>query len=256
MSRYITGKIIENKRVNDSHNLLVLNIKDDSKSPVPGQFYMLEVCGSYDPLLKRPLCIFRKNNDELQFLYRIRGKGTGKLMLMKEGTELSLLGPLGNGYPLPSDKQVPLLIAGGIGIASIFSLAEKLDKKAYVFYGGRNKNELIMKDEIKNFARELFISTDDGSEGEIGNVIDNLNKFLSVQDSIDQLVIYACGPLPMLRVVAEVAINRKIVGYISAEENMACGIGACLGCVIKTKNNYKRVCKEGPVFPIHEIVWE
>ncbi|MCE5194577.1 MAG: dihydroorotate dehydrogenase electron transfer subunit [Nitrospiraceae bacterium] len=256
MNKYLTATIKENSRINGSNNLLALYIKDTSENPVPGQFYMLEVSSSYDPLLKRPLSIFRKINNELQFLYRIKGKGTEKLQKMREGTNISIIGPLGNGYPLPSEKQIPLLIAGGVGVASIFSLAEKLDKKAYVFYGGRNKDELVMKDEIRNFAKELFISTDDGSEGEKGTVIDILNKFLDSQGSMESLVIYVCGPLPMLRAVAEVAVNKKIAGYISAEENMACGIGACLGCVIKTKHNYKRVCREGPVFSIHEIIWE
>jgi len=256
LSKYFKAKIIANNPINKNHNLLVLTANNISGDFTPGQFYMVGTDNSYDPLLKRPFSVFKKDSGSLQFLYRIKGKGTEKLSQMKKGTGISLLGPLGNGYPMPGKNSVPILIAGGIGIASLFPLVEKLGKKAYIFYGGRTKDELIMMDELKDIPKELIISTDNGSLGKKGTVINALNNFLSRQPSaISHQLIYACGPTPMLKAVSKLALKKRINGYISMEENMACGVGACLGCVVKTKHGYKRVCKEGPVFKIKDIVW-
>lgn len=257
MSRYLRAEIIENSPVNKTHNLLILTSPDILNNSIPGQFYMIGTDNSYDPLLKRPFSILRQASEKVQFLYRIKGKGTEKMRQMKKGITVSLLGPLGNGYPLPGKNLTPLLIAGGIGIASLFPLAEKLAKNAYLFYGGRTKDDLFMLNELKDIVKELIISTDDGSAGEKGTAVDVLNEFLTFNSQLStfNFLLYACGPSPMLEAVSKVALERGINGYISMEENMACGVGACLGCAVKTKKGYKRVCKEGPVFPIEEIVW-
>ena len=168
---------------------------------------------------------------------------------------LNVLGPLGNGYPLPSDQESPLVIAGGIGIASVFSLVEKLSKKAFVFYGARAEQELFMTDALESFYRELVVCTDDGSCGVRGTVVDVLSDFIKKRDALHRPVIYACGPNVMLREIAKAAAANGIKAYVSLEEHMACGIGACLGCVVKTKSGYQRVCKEGPVFDAKDIVW-
>ena len=258
MSKYIRAKITENTPVNKDHNLLVLSPDNIQQRPLPGQFYMIGTDFSYDPLLKRPFSIFREVSGELQFLYRIKGKGTERMKEMKKGDTVNLLGPLGNGYPMPGKNLTPVLVAGGIGIASLFPLAEKLGKNAYLFYGARTKNELLMLNELKGLVKkELIIGTDDGSEGRKGTVIDALNVFLTSnsQLSTSNFLLYACGPSPMLEAVSKFAAEKGIKGYISMEENMACGVGACLGCTVKTKKGYKRVCKEGPVFSAEEIVW-
>ena len=226
------------------------------EEPHPGQFYMLEVSKGMDPLLKRAFSLFRRTPEGIQILFRIKGKGTSILRDLKEGTEITVLGPLGNGYPLPSDKESPLVIAGGIGIASVFSLVEKISKKAFVFYGARTEQELFMTGELEKIYKELVVCTDDGSCGVKGTVVDAVNDFVRTRDSIQQPVIYACGPNVMLREIAETAAANGISAYVSLEEHMACGIGACLGCVVKTKTGYKRVCKEGPVFDAAEIVWK
>ena len=257
MSRYLRAEIIENSPVNKSHNLLILSSSGISKNSAPGQFYMIETASSYDPLLKRPFSILKQKSGAAHFLYRIKGKGTEKMRQMKNGASVSVLGPLGHGYPLPGKNLIPILIAGGIGIASLFPLAEKLGKNAYLFYGGRTKEELLMLDELKGMVKELIISTNDGSAGEKGTVVDVLKDYLvaSQLSALSSHLIYACGPSPMLEAVSMLATEKGIKGYISMEENMACGVGACLGCTVKTKKGYKRVCKEGPVFPIEEIVW-
>ncbi len=260
MSKYIRAKITENTPVNKDHNLLVLSPDDIPQRSLPGQFYMIGTDFSYDPLLKRPFSIFRETSSaeggELQFLYRIKGKGTERMREMKKGDTVNLLGPLGNGYPMPGKKLTPVLIAGGIGIASLFPLAEKLSGNIHFFYGARTKNELLMLNELKGLVKkELIISTDDGSEGEKGTVVSTLNNFLANQLSAISHQLYACGPSPMLEAVSKFAAEKGIKSYISMEENMACGVGACLGCTVKTKKGYKRVCKEGPVFSAEEIVW-
>jgi dihydroorotate dehydrogenase electron transfer subunit len=224
--------------------------------PRPGQFFMIEVNKGTDPLLKRAFSLFRITGQGVQILYRIRGKGTEILKEMKEGTALDVLGPLGTCYPPPSGEIVPLVIAGGIGIASVFSFVEQLAGRAVVFYGARTKADLLMHDDLKGFAKELIVSTDDGSAGTKGTAADALSSFLSnPQSPAPDYRIYACGPHLLLKAIAEISRLHKIPTYVSMEEHMACGIGACLGCVVKTRDGYTRVCKEGPIFESKEIVW-
>jgi len=234
--------------------------------PLPGQFYMLSIGNGYDPLLKRAFSLFRKTPDGLQILYRIKGRGTSLLAGMKQGSIVDMLGPLGNSYQTPPPGQVPLIVAGGIGIASVFSFAEKLHGKAFVFYGARKKDELFMLDKLRSCSRELIVSTDDGSEGKKGTIVGVLKDFLDRQGSSDlNFTLYACGAMPMLSAICKIAESKNIKGFVSLEEQMACGIGACLGCAVKansqkkktegTDTDYKMICKEGPVFPIEEIVW-
>ena len=217
---------------------------------------MIEVDRGNDPLLKRAFSLFRITSGGFQLLYRIKGRGTSFLREMKKGDTIEVLGPLGNRYPVTQDGQVPLVIAGGIGIASVFPFLLEQQGKAIVFYGARSQNEVLMPDELKATCREVFISTDDGSLGTKGNVVEMLSGYLeSNRLDLQKYVLYSCGPHPMLKAVSKVSALWCVTAYISMEENMACGLGACLGCVVKTKTGYKRVCKEGPVFNSEEIVW-
>ncbi|HYQ47446.1 MAG TPA: dihydroorotate dehydrogenase electron transfer subunit [Thermodesulfovibrionales bacterium] len=256
MSRSFTATIKENLPVHATHNLLTVSVPESVPAARPGQFFMVGVNRGTDPLLKRAFSLFRRTDGCLQILYRIRGKGTGILRNMKEGTVLDMLGPLGNFYPMPSENSIPLVIAGGIGIASVFSLAEEIAGRARVFYGARTKEDLLMLNEVKVFAKELTISTDDGSMGRKGTAADALRTFLASQASLSaQFCIYSCGPYPLLKAIGAISREYRIRSYVSMEEHMACGIGACLGCVVKTYDGYKSVCKEGPVMNAAEIVW-
>lgn len=256
MSRYFKAEIQENRPIHAVHNLLTLNVPVSMPEPRPGQFFMIEVNKGTDPLLKRAFSLFRKTEQGVQILYRIRGKGTEILKEMKEGSVLEVLGPLGTCYPLPSGDSIPMVIAGGIGIASVFSFVEQVAGRAIVFYGARTKNDLLMHDELKGFAKEIHVSTDDGSAGTKGTAADTLSSFFSnTRSPSPNYRIYACGPHLLLKAVSEIARESKIPSYISMEEHMACGIGACLGCVVKTRDGYTRVCKEGPVFEAKEIIW-
>lgn len=284
MSKLFNAEVINNLPLNSRYNILTLKPLEEVIQPYPGQFYMLKVSYSKDPLLSRPFSFFRKTPEGIQFLFEIRGKGTNMMKEFKEGEIKYLLGPLGKGYPIlkDKDKKIPILIAGGIGIASIYSLAEKFGKKAILFYGTRNKEALLMIDELKELVNELIITTEDGSAGIKGTVIDAFNNFITHNSPLNtHYLIYACGPKQMLKVLSMNASKKRIRGYISIEENMACGLGACLGCAVKVKSKnlrtksrerkakdldstfsskpsaicYKMVCKDGPVFPLEEIVW-
>jgi len=231
-------------------------LPDGAEEPLPGQFYMIEVNRGNDPLLKRAFSLFRRTSEGFQLLYRIKGRGTSLLREMKKESTLEVLGPLGCHYPVPSKEQVPFVIAGGIGIASVFPFLHAQKGRALVFYGARSGDEIFMLDEIKKMCREVFISTDDGSMGTKGTIVDVLDNYLdSSRADSNRYVVYACGPHPMLKAVAAAAASKGITAYISMEEHMACGLGACLGCVVKTTDGYKRVCKEGPVFRSEEIAW-
>ncbi len=256
MDRYFKAKVIENLPLNNKTNLLTIKPLAQVLEPEPGQFYMIEVGNAYDPLLKRPFSYFRRTLQSIQFLYTVKGKGTSLMKEFKQGRIINAIGPLGTGYPQPKNLCMPLLIAGGIGIASIFPLAEKLNKKTYILYGAKTKDDLLMLNELEILGSELITCTDDCSFGKEGMVTDILNDFLSTHSTpLSSYVIYSCGPKPMLESISKIAADRGIKGYVSLEENMACGFGACLGCAVKTMNSYKRVCKEGPVFPIEQIVW-
>ena len=191
-----------------------------------------------------------------QLMYRIKGRGTTLLKEMKRGDALEVLGPLGNHYPVPSEDQVPLVIAGGIGIASVFPFIHAHQGRASVFYGARSGDEIFVLDELKDMSRDVFISTDDGSMGTKGNIVEVLDNYLnSKRRTPANMYCMPAARILCLRLFQSSLPQKAITAYVSMEERMACGLGACLGCVVKTKTGYKRVCKEGPVFKSEEIVW-
>jgi dihydroorotate dehydrogenase electron transfer subunit len=262
LNRLFKSSVIENRQIKKDHYLLTLHPSEKIKQPEPGNFFMLSVDSGLDPLLKRPFSLHRRIGSDFQVLYRVVGRGTGLLSRKKPGELLDVTGPLGNKFPVTKTQNKIIFIAGGLGIAPIFSLAEKLKKKKpLLFYGARTKEELLCVDEFRSLGIETVIATDDGSSGRKGNIVNVLKDFLA-SDSVRAIresplhCLYACGPKPMLMALSQLAIKYGLKGYMALEQNMACGLGTCLGCVVNTKKGYKRVCKEGPVFKIEEIVWE
>jgi dihydroorotate dehydrogenase electron transfer subunit len=257
-TRYFNAKVLENRILNKDFRLLIIQRSNPSVDIGAGQFYMLQCSKTYDPLLKRPFSIFRFDDESLQFLYRIRGRGTRVLSSLRYGDIITAIGPLGNGFPEPGSDFIA--VGGGVGIAPLMPLLEKFKKRGYLFYGAATKDEIVAINDAGMFSKEFFICTDDGTVGEKGRVTDLLEiSFLFIQD---RLPIYACGPNPMLKSLSLILENKRSVCFVSLEEYMACGIGACLGCVVKCKEEnssmgwvYKRVCKEGPVFDIKEVIW-
>ena len=227
---------------------------------------MLSVDKGLDPLLKRPLSVHRWIDGDLQLMYKVAGKGTNILSEKKPGDILEVIGPLGSGFPINKKAGNIILVAGGLGIAPIFALAETLippypplqkgERSLLLFYGARTREEVLCIDALKSIGIEPIISTDDGTMGKKGNIVNVLKKYL-IRHSLPVMhyLLYACGPEPMLKLLSSLAEEHKLKGYIALEEHMACGLGTCLGCVVNTVDGYKRVCKEGPVFPIEKIAW-
>lgn len=218
----------------------------------PGQFISV-YCGDESRVLPRPIsiCEVDKENGALRIVYRLAGKGTEEFSRMKEGEKLTLLGPLGNGFPLLDKKA--FLIGGGIGIPPMVELAKQLSCEKQIIVGYRDV-QTFLKEELEAQG-QLYIATEDGSVGTKGNVLDAIRA-----NGLDAEVIYACGPTPMLRAIKAYAAEHGILCYLSLEEKMACGIGACLACVCKSKEvdphthvNNKRICKDGPVFEAGEV---
>lgn len=216
-----------------------------------GQFVSV-YCNDGSRLLPRPISICEINKEEktLRLVYRVAGKGTGEFSAMKTGETLHIVGPLGNGFPKKEKKA--FLIGGGIGIPPMLQLAKELDCEKQIVLGYRD--ELFLLDEFQKQG-EVYLATEDGSAGTKGNVLDAIRANALTAD-----VIYACGPTPMLRALKTYAAENGIECWISMEERMACGIGACLACVCKSKEkdahsnvNNKRICKEGPVFLAEEV---
>jgi len=255
-TKIFTAEIVGNVLVSQTANFKLLTVKPVSEVaiPEPGQFYILQTGTAYDPLLKRPFSIYSIQKNRLSFLYRIRGKGTLSLSQLREGDMLQVIGPLGNSYPRPDGDFIA--VAGGVGIASLLPFIRKYRQRAYLFYGALNTDELVMLEETRELAKEIFITTDDGSDGQKGWITHAVKDFLDAAHITHHLSqIYACGPVPMLKALSEITRPAGLSCYASMEEHMACGIGACLGCMVKTVTGQKRVCKEGPIFNIEDIVW-
>lgn len=226
-----------------------------AKTAKPGQFVAL-YCNDGSRMLPRPIsiCEIDKKRSRLRLVYRVVGKGTEEFSKYHAGAEIDLMGPLGNGFPLEkAEGKKALLIGGGIGIPPMVELAKQLKAEQKNIVSGYRKL-LFLDGELKANGN-FYAATEDGSTGVKGTVMDAVKE-----NKIEADVIYACGPMPMLAAIKEYAREHQIEAWISLEEKMACGIGACLACVCKTKEkdehtnvNNARICKEGPVFNAREV---
>lgn len=213
----------------------------------PGQFVQVAVPGHS---LRRPISICEVRGDCLRLVFQIRGSGTAALAELKEGDHIGLLGPLGNGFPVEEPGSV-LLIGGGIGVPPLLGTARALGERASVLLGFRNREAVILEEDFRQAAGLVKIATDDGSYGAPGLVTD-------LADEIDCDAIFACGPLPMLRSAKALANGRGVPCFLSLEERMACGVGACLGCAVALQQDgeepgFARVCRDGPVFDARRL---
>jgi dihydroorotate dehydrogenase electron transfer subunit len=231
----------------------------------PGHFLMIHLGRrTKDPLLRRPFSIHGiLDEHRMQVLYRIVGTGTSLLSTLKQGDSISAIGPLGNSFPLPAQGEGAVLVAGGMGIAPLYFLAQALQRNqgptAVVLLGFSTSEEVVCSDELKNLGVRLSLATEDGSQGSKGLVTDLLDQHLR-HGMTAKPIIYACGPTPMLKKVAQQAATSHLRCSVSLEGYMACGLGICLGCAVKASPNlakvYHYVCQDGPVFPAETIDWE
>lgn len=226
-----------------------------AKGAVPGQFICLYPKDK-STLLPRPIsiCEADKEKELLRIVYRVAGKGTAEFSAYKEGDTVEVLGTLGNGFPVEeaTGKKV-FLMGGGIGIPPMLELAKNMQADKQIIVGYRDDKTFLREDLEANGT--VYIATEDGSVGSKGNVMDAIRE-----NGLSADMIYACGPMPMLRAIKKYAEEANIPAYISLEEHMACGVGACLGCVVKTKEkdhhshvHNARICTDGPVFEAREV---
>ncbi|MFA5063297.1 MAG: dihydroorotate dehydrogenase electron transfer subunit [Candidatus Omnitrophota bacterium] len=261
----LKAKILAQTKIKGNCWHCELNAPQVARSSLPGQFINIRVGDNLDPFLRRPISIHSVSGTKASILYEVVGKATEILTQKKKGDFLDVIGPLGSGFNYPKPKTQnpkPILVAGGMGVAPLIFLAGKLTEveskkskvKTLVLIGAKSKEHLLCVQEFKKLGCAVKIATDDGSAGFKGKVSDLLKYLLSTID-YRLSTIYACGPKPMLKAVADISNERQISAQLSLEEHMSCGIGACLGCVVKTKDGLKRACKEGPVFLAKDLVW-
>lgn len=259
-TRLHKATILTHKSAGRGYYRLVLRVPEAAAAALPGQFVMLRVSETLDPLLARPFGVSSvPSKSSIEIVYRVVGRGTTLLTGMEPGHALNLLGPLGKGFPMPAKGMTPVLVAGGSGFPPLYFLSQRAGSRAHLFIGSKNKECLPPSGIIKSFkdtVLKMHIATEDGSMGTRGMTTDILNEFLTNMEQKTHLVLYACGPHSMLAAVSRIAAEHSMPCYVSMEERMACGLGACMGCSIPMlAGGYKRACKEGPVFDAREIAW-
>lgn len=267
-----TAMILSNVEISPAYFRMRLTAPPEFASATPGQFVMLRVNNAIDPLLRRPFGIFDVGvytpnqsgaiaQPYFEIVYRVVGKGTAMLSELHATDLLDVLGPLGKGFDLGSPDEEKLIVGGGVGLAPLYLLARELVKGSTVrlFAGGRTRDDVLCITEFERLGVECYTATEDGSLGEAGLVTEAL---ISRLDRLQgKGTIYACGPHGMLNAVANIAAARKIACQVSLEGYMACGVGACLGCVAPGHGHspetpdFRCVCTEGPVFEAGELKW-
>ncbi len=269
----MTGRVATNREVAAGQFLTSIKVAATFPAPVPGQFVMLKAAPGFDPLLGRPFSIhsFARGADQavLEIFYRVVGKGTGLLASLLPEAMVNIVGPLGQGFRILAERKNVVIIAGGMGVAPLAFLARHLnltrqaenrggeDRLVICYAGAATLACLAGLETLKACCADVRISTDDGSGGFHGNVIDLFRRDLPSYNP-DDTALYACGPVPMLRGLAEIMGGSDIFCQVSLEERMACGLGACLGCAVAVqggKRAYQRACQDGPVFNIRDVVW-
>lgn len=248
--------VVSNEKLGDKHILVKLTSSSSLPEMRPGQFAEVRVDNSATTFLRRPISIHYvdRSKNELWLLIQLVGDGTRKLAELKEGDNLNLVLPLGNGFSDPQSQQKSLLlVGGGVGIAPLLELGHYLNGKGIhptFLLGARSGKDLLQMSQFEQVGRVL-VTTEDGSLGEKGFVT---NHSVLTKEHFDK--IYSCGPTPMMKAVAAFASKNNIDCEVSLENKMACGLGACLCCVTETQKGHKCVCSDGPVFNIKDLTWQ
>jgi len=268
--RFVAGRILRN----EGHGDIFYRLEASVPEPVefePGQFAMVSGWPGSDPLLPRPLAIFRagagqKGKGTVEFVYKVVGRGTALLSGMHPGEPLSLTMPLGRGFDLGGDGRLYWLVGGGVGFSTVFPAAAALGRRRVeheMFLGSRTREQLPPKEWTPggDAKGRVHLCTEDGTAGYFGRVTDFVRERMTALADSDasRLTILACGPREMLKDIALAASARGAEMQAALENHMACGFGVCWGCVVALregeKTSYRRVCREGPVFDAREVVW-
>ena len=272
----VKAKIIKNAWIKHNFFHCVISASELAKRAIPGQFINVRINDSLTPFLRRPFSIYNAQDGRVEFIYEIVGEGTRLLSSRKKGEYLDVIGLLGNGFEINTRQDAQnILVAGGMGVAPLFFLAKRIVgrkgiPKPLVLLGAKDKGHLLCEDEFKRLGCRIKVATDDGTKGFKGYVSELLKTIILPNNSGQAInydvqrtkyeerstTIYACGPRPMLKEIALIAKEADVSVQMSLEEHMACGVGACWGCVVLTRKGFKRVCKDGPVFEAKDLLWQ
>lgn len=267
------SQVLSNIEISPCYFRMKMTAPPSVLAALPGQFVMVKVSKAIDPLLRRPFGIYDMgtfitpytdsgHQTFLEILYKVVGRGTGMLADLHQGDHLDIIAPLGEGFDFGEHDEEKILVGGGVGLAPLYLLAKELVKghKVRLFAGGRSKEDVLCITEFERLGVETYVATDDGTLGDRGLVTQVMMNQLAIGNKPKR--IFACGPFPMLRAVAGIAEEMQVPCQVSLEAFMACGMGACLGCVVKGVNHssetpdYRCVCKDGPVFDSTDLSWD
>lgn len=265
----VPAVVLANTRLSPDYNVLSLDAPEVARDAAPGQFVMIKTSPGLDPLLRRPFSIFEILRDDhgeirgLSLLNKRVGVGTSLLYDAQPGDPISCLGPLGRPFvPVDSPAQA-WMVAGGVGLAPFVTLAEALKARGTsmtLFYGGRSAADLYHADFFERLGARLVVTTEDGSRGTKGRVTTPLAQELTALSADTSVTLYACGPTPMMRAVADLGQAHGRTTFVSLEPVMGCGMGGCYSCVVRVQRpggtHLVRSCIEGPVFDASGLVWD
>ncbi len=261
MQKQVFAELVKKEQLNSDIFKFSIKAPSIAEKSKPGNFIEIRVSNQTEPFLKRPISIYNLDKEKgiVEFVFQVKGKGTKILSERNKGELIDVTGPLGYGTFKYENYNNLAIIGGGIGIFPLYELAKcakKDNKNVSTYLGFRSKNYVVLEEEFKEVSNNLTITTDDGTYKEKGFAIDFLQRDIE-EEKVD--CIYACGPLPMLKAVQKLAIEKDIPCQLSLEEKMACGLGVCLGCAVKTAKSpkdapeYWHVCKAGPVFQAKDV---
>jgi dihydroorotate dehydrogenase electron transfer subunit len=269
-------KVKEIRDLGARNYLLTLSTPEQARLVRPGQFVMLKCVENTEdnPLLRRPFTIFNIHRHSgsgkpagLELLVKDVGIGTHKLVKSRAGQMLDCLGPQGRGFQISAEMrnrtEMACLVAGGVGIAPLYLLVQSLlqqNVKPTLFYGGASLSDLVLREHFERLGIETIYSTEDGSWGELGLITQPLSQFLKMH-ARKNIPVYACGPWEMMKAVHELSVQHNLHCEVSLEARMGCSLGACLGCVVRSRDTngeeqYLRVCQDGPVINSQLIDWD
>jgi dihydroorotate dehydrogenase electron transfer subunit len=256
----LNALVLSQNALNAGYQCLVLEVPEIAADARPGQFVHVRIAGLEQAALRRPFSIYQAGDGRLSILYKTVGRGTEQLNRLRPGDRLSVMGPLGNGFPLETQGRVPLLVAGGYGVAPLSFLASRLPRKGVLLVGGRTAADILCTEDFTALGWDVAVATMDGSRGVKGLVTALLDDWLA-DTAHPAALFYACGPDGMLRAVGERALRAGAPGWLSLDKHMVCGVGACLACVQRLRRPdgstwLARVCRDGPIFEAGEIAWE
>ncbi len=251
-----TGTVVSNECVGPRLFIMVIDAPVICSRLLPGQFVHMKIPGMEDHILRRPFSVFRTGESTVEILYQVVGFGSDRMAGLAAGEEVEMIGPIGYGWQVDPDSRHALLVAGGVGAAPLYLHARALVEQGVdvkVVMGAQSADALVCRDAYRELLGcDPIIATDDGSLGHAGFCTAPAQEVLD-SSPIDAMA--CCGPEPLMRIVAQMAQKSGVALQVSLERRMACGIGACLSCVVDTVEGKKRACVDGPVFNAEEVVW-